>query len=257
MLCFPDSKLENPENGMTPAERQMIILTGIIALATIANVAVFYFESEDASKQTAALASKAGEIVGSMNTALANNRDALSKAFDANRDALKASETQSRASLNASIDISRNDQRSWIVVNALELAAPPIVGGRVHVNMAMINSGKTPGMKIVGGSLIVSRPDITTLNFSDTFQTANPPIAVLAGGETYTAKIESQATIASQAQIEAIAQGTTRLFARGVIRYEDVFMRPHSTHFCGVMSGPQVRTAGARFSFCERGNDIN
>ena len=47
---------------MTPAERQMSILTLLIFLATAANVWVFYLESEDTSRQMKALTDKAGGI---------------------------------------------------------------------------------------------------------------------------------------------------------------------------------------------------
>jgi hypothetical protein len=88
---------------MTPAEKQMSVLTLLIFLATAANVWVFYLESEDTSKKMETLSGKAGEIFGTMNTALSNNQDAIAKAFEANRKAVEASERQSKASLSAAI----------------------------------------------------------------------------------------------------------------------------------------------------------
>src|SRR5258708_31248547 len=67
-----------------PSERWMIVLTGIIAVATGWNVWIFYLESESTGKQIDKLSDKAGGVVDSMNHALADNRDALSKALEAN-----------------------------------------------------------------------------------------------------------------------------------------------------------------------------
>ena len=62
----------------------MVVLTGIIAAATIVNIGIFYLESEDTATQIKKLSEKAGGIVDSMNTALSDNRDAISKAFNFN-----------------------------------------------------------------------------------------------------------------------------------------------------------------------------
>ncbi len=69
----------------------MTRLTAIIAFATAINVIVFYLESESTSKQIDKLTDKAGEIVDSMNTALSDSREAISKAFGENKAALDAS----------------------------------------------------------------------------------------------------------------------------------------------------------------------
>src|ERR1700729_4272516 len=56
-----------------PNSGRMTFLTAIIAVATVINIGVFWYESEDSSKKIETLSNKAGEIVGTMNTALSNN----------------------------------------------------------------------------------------------------------------------------------------------------------------------------------------
>ena len=128
----------------------MIVLTGLIALATIINIWVFYKESEDAGTQTTKLANKAGEIVGTMNTALDNNRDAVSKAFDANRNAVAASEEQSKKALDASITIANNAQRAW-VSSKIEVTSPMnFTGGAAFLPLSieMTNMGHSPAESV-------------------------------------------------------------------------------------------------------------
>jgi hypothetical protein len=130
--------------------RLMIILTAIIAVVTAINVVVFWVESEDAAKQTKILAEKAGGIVTSMDTALSDNRIAISRAFDANGDALKASEAQSKAVLDASITAMRLEQRPWITIS--NLINGPIKrdakGAHLDVSYEVKNSGRTPALNV-------------------------------------------------------------------------------------------------------------
>jgi len=89
------------------SEKWMTWLTAIIAVATVANVIIFWLESEDTSKEIGKLSTKAGEIVGSMNTALSDSRQAISSAFEENKSALDANQKQTKRALDSSIDIAR------------------------------------------------------------------------------------------------------------------------------------------------------
>ena len=60
------------------------------------------------------LSDKAGEIVGTMNTALSDNRTAIGKAFDANKVAVDASTEQGRAVLKESARSAWLDRRPWL-----------------------------------------------------------------------------------------------------------------------------------------------
>src|ERR1700733_8757498 len=65
-------------------ERWMTVLTAIIALATIANVLVFYYESEGSSQDIKTFSDKAGTIVGAIDTAISNSQVAIAGAFHEN-----------------------------------------------------------------------------------------------------------------------------------------------------------------------------
>ncbi len=139
------------ETGRRPSEWFMIFLTFLIACATIVNVWVFYKESEDAGAQTATLANKAAEIVGTMNTALSSNQEAIHKAFENNRLALESSQQQSKRALDASIEVSRREQRAWVGVDTPVTLDYLSVTPRLVVvsHYSVKNFGRGPAYKVM------------------------------------------------------------------------------------------------------------
>ena len=139
----------------------MVVLTAIIALATGANVWIFYLESEDTSKKIGELSTKAGGIVDSMNTALSNSQDAVSKAFKANKDAVDASNLQNQRSVKASLEAAADtnkialqaleaQQRPWITESA-QIGAPidfNVNGANITFLFTFDNVGHTPAEKV-------------------------------------------------------------------------------------------------------------
>jgi hypothetical protein len=127
-----------------PNSGRMTFLTAIIAVATVINIGVFWYESEDSSQKIRVLSEKAGGIVNSMNTALLDNQVAISKAFAANQKAVEAGERQSKSALDASIKAAQINQRAWIGVSrvAMRVAQGQPVEWEVFHN----NSGNTPAL---------------------------------------------------------------------------------------------------------------
>jgi hypothetical protein len=113
----------------------MTFLTAIIAVATIINIAVFWYESEDTSQKIGVLSGKAGEIVGAMNTALSNNRDAVQKAFQANHDAVEASERENGKAVRATLDAADNSNK--IARLALEIQTRPWIEAPEKITSAI------------------------------------------------------------------------------------------------------------------------
>jgi hypothetical protein len=132
-----------PKNRATSPETWMTWLTAIIAAATVANVLIFYLESEDTSKQIGKLTDKASGIVDSMNTALADSRTAISNAFDANRKAVEANRQQSQK-------VFMIEQRPYVVTDLPIFTPAAMVANQdVSVNVTFKNIGKTPAIKVL------------------------------------------------------------------------------------------------------------
>lgn len=156
----------------------MIILTCIIAAATVANVIVFYCESESTSKQIDKLSTKAGGIVEAMNTALGDNRKAIGDAFSQNKAALDATTKQAKSALDANIEAFRSDERPYLIFETAKIISAPSSSGqqatitdfgdwrpdaKFTVAVSIKNVGKTQALdaSVITNMEIVDVPDHT------------------------------------------------------------------------------------------------
>jgi hypothetical protein len=250
---------EDRGRSMTPAEKQMSILTLLIFLATAANVWVFYLESEDSSRKLETLSNKAGEIVGTMNTALSNNQDAVQKAFKANRDAVDASEKQSRKALNASIENARSEQRAWVTVKSCALTREPLVGEGFTVDCRVENTGRTPAVSLTNAIITATFPiPLPTPDWNQMHPSA--PFLLFPGdsgrGVIAAFRVQNQEPLRTQQlqSIEAYRQSINRIWVLIHLAYRDVFGRSHHTDTC------MYRTFGSAlndFLACDSGNEVD
>lgn len=228
----------------------MVVLTGMIVLLTVANIVIFYKESESTGVQIDKLTAKAGLIVDAMNTALKDSRTAIQKAFDENKAALAASTKQGQRALNASIEASRNDQRAWIGVVSISGADFPEtirgVNGRVYLRegetvrfgASIQNSGKSIGRNVIVCVTFDVLPE--NIRFTPRACTAEQqPVSVLQpGGLPVTVWTEGRpiGMRLTHEQIEALRHGDTRCYLYGWITYEDASGRPHMYRFASLLS---------------------
>ena len=226
------------------SDKTMNWLTAIIAAATIANVLIFWLESEDTAKHIRELSTKAGEIVGSMNTALSDSRDAVSKAFSVNKAAVDASNLQNQRSLRATLKSAADtneltkksleiQERPWVGATSINVAEDIAVGRTLSATMSFQNSGKSPAVHVetkfrmntvCGG--FPKRPDYGTL----------PPgsRSILMPGAPPVQSGESRGLIPlDQIVIDALKPTTgCNLYAFGKIAYDDTFGKSHWRHVC-------------------------
>ncbi len=135
----------------------MIWLTAIIAGATILNVVFFVLESNSSTKSVDRLSEKAEGIVGTMNKALSDNRDAIDKAFKENKDSLDAAAERDRKVLAAgerSLRIASEQmelsQRPWLQV-AGRVSGPlyyNVNGANLQIAYIITNTGNTPAVHV-------------------------------------------------------------------------------------------------------------
>ena len=216
------------ETGRRPSEWFMIFLTFLIALATIVNIWVFYKESEDAGTQTMKLANKAAEIVGTMNTALSNNQEAIRKAFEANRLSLESSQQQSKVALDASIKIARTDQKAWVGVKT---ARVNFDNDGPEVEFVFTNGGKTPAIDLHFVFLAYFGPLGTNPPFNEAENDAKGRIVIVPNVDT---AAKARPSVIPKADIDGIKAGIISFFAYGTVWYKDIFEGRRKTTFCGI-----------------------
>jgi hypothetical protein len=145
------------------AEKWMIILTAIIALATIANVFFFVLESTSSTKSVDRLTEEAKGIVGTMDQALSDNRKAISKAFEENKRALDAAAerdskvlTSGEKSIGIAAEQMELSQRPWLRVKA-KVDGPLYYdqhGANLQVDYVVTNTGNSPAVHVRWNALL-------------------------------------------------------------------------------------------------------
>lgn len=230
---------------MESSDKWMIALTAIIAISTVVNVVIFYKESEESARQIGELASKAGGIVDSMNTALSNNQSAIKQAFEANGHALESSQRQSKSALDASIKTARDDQREG--------------GAVMHWDMLMSNSGRSPALNGV------KRVKFRFIKKGEAFDpekeilgTPSSKFGVLQPAGQHVIPGNTDGYV-SQATTDDLISGAQRFYVFGRFDYTDVFDRPHWTKFCMFLDTRLVVLQSGRtgFGVCDFYNDAH
>jgi hypothetical protein len=256
----------------------MIILTGIIAFATVVNVGVFYLASEDSSKQTSRLINEANKIAGSMQETVTQAKNGIGVSI-----------RQNEATLRTATEKSRLEQRAW--VGPIQLIAPEYLaenkkvyvkdGDVVKAGVIIGNSGKTPARKLhVNVQMIILKageklvpkfsnvdiatlphsnaalqpgaqflilPSITSFNFKPPRIQLKPEIKIISEAE-----VSVKDKLFTKTDIDDLASGKNILYMFGLITYEDIFKQPHWTKFCMYLS-----TDLTAFTGCSKYNETD
>jgi hypothetical protein len=230
---------------MKQVEWPMIILTAIIAIATAANVVVYWCESESSSAQTQKLISAANiqACAASKNAQSAASFAASADGINTHtKDAVDKFQRLAKASednISAIRESARLEQRAWISTGI----SLPIIDQQetktIPIKVTLINSGKTFALKtVVSSHATFTNHEITTDEKLKLGAQAGPPdsIALLAPG------------MPSEAPIDISTEDLPRIIKRisgggytyvwGDISYFDVFKRPHTTEYCAYRKEP-------------------
>jgi len=246
----------------------MTFLTAIIAVATAINVWLFYMESESTSKQIDKLTDKAGSIVASMNTALSDNRTAISNAFRENKDALDTNSQQTRRALDASIIASNNTLRPYVYVATLAMRRTVAEGQRMQGEGGVFNAGHTPAIRttVCADLVVLGSAD----NLGDDYPCPSPRNPRGAGSPTHSIAVigpgnppvlvRSPGTTANPGNQPAgtferlISSGALRMYFYGDITYYELLSpkNMHRSQFCGVYE-PVTR----EFNVCEHHTQVD
>lgn len=178
----------------------------------------------------------------------------------ANKNALAATLTQNRDALDQTIEQSRLDQRPWVVTGEFKMDKDlSVSGNEPEITIAEINTGKTPALGVIPqGVIIVTQKEPTPSPnwFSYTSiveSTHTHSRGILAPGATNFSFTLDKRRINAQ-DIADYTANKSGLFLQAIIRYDDVWDRPHWTTVCFFhVSGKPTSEWGA----CEHGNDVD
>jgi hypothetical protein len=245
----------------------MVMLTAIIGVLTLVNVVVAVVEHIRSSSQMDRLVRAAQDMDKSAAAAVQQNKKALEDTLQANKEtlestlaqgkaAMKASAAQNRAVLDASIETSRRDQRAWVTVSVANLSKPLAIGERPIVVLRMINSGKTPALDTAVAGTVVSRKEVSQVEFAQDATGAMQSRMVVGPSTAVSVLLDSSEPVTRQEQIDAVARGPWTLYASGFITYRDVFRVEHRTRFCFKLDAEGIKQGGLVMAACDRGNSL-
>lgn len=256
----------------------MIVLTGLIALATVFQ-AVFLWQSGRQADRTVAAAEGLRKALEdsvettrvNMKADLAQRDAALKQTLEESRKiaqanaeqgqrTLQATIAQAKEAMNASLANAQNDQRAWVgpieVVGANfrdDNNTPVFLkeGERFPVlGVWITNSGRS----IARAFRSIVKADLRRTPFVADYGApkAAGSISVIQPGARAMIKCGTWDYKISARDIEEIRNGTVRLYLFGEMTYDDIWNRPHFTRFCVYLD-----TTMTAFLNCDTYNDAN
>jgi hypothetical protein len=275
----PSSKSESYKNSAPSTARKItwleiallffnagVVIVGIIAL-------VIYSGQLDVMRRTLGEMQRSGvsatdqmwQAVGNLNW----NARAAQEALNESRASNEKSARRSQAASDASIRAMQQDQRPWVTASRFELAYEIEGGKEITVKSFLLNSGKTPALKIVaatsvaisstdrdfpsvlipGKSRWVLAPGVTR-QFIKTEPWTLGPIRIRGRSENSTV----MDILTSPLVMESDPDRPLRLYFYMLLTYEDSLGTDHWTAVCAfhVYGSPLNE-----FVFCDTGNEMD
>jgi hypothetical protein len=222
----------------TLANKLMVITTAIVAFGTLfyAGVAIFQWRlMKESANQTS---SQIDKLI-----------------TESRRISDTSSETanQAKRALDATIENFRLEQRAWVGPTQVETVTKANENQRFKVNVSIVNSGKTPALRYRSTAYLrmidaKGNPELPKEIVNKAMKETS---AVMQPGMTFKVTPEFNKVL-SKADIDDLLAGKSAIYLVGIINYEDVFGRPHSTKICIYLAKDL-----AELKPCSSGNEAN
>jgi|GEM_PF-5929772 len=153
-------------------------------------------------------------------------------------------------------EMNRLDQRPWVTASGGTLLKAPLVGEKVTVMVALLNSGKTPALETRGaGKVFITGAALSQEKFL--FDTSGPEVSRTVVGPTSTTHVLLHTPEPlTEAQFQSMKSGEYQLFCTGFAEYWDISGRPHKTTFCYQLT-LEDWVPGQSLQSCGEGNKVN
>jgi hypothetical protein len=240
-------------SAIRKVEWPMIILTAIIAIATAANVIVYWCESESSSKQTQKLidtakiqANAAGDQADAAQQFSDTAEDINGRMSDA-VDQLTAAAENAKTSIKATQDALQLEQRAWVFISAMQLK-PLVLNDPFTVEYLIKNEGKTPATPRKEGRIFMwISPGRPAGRLDDVAPTPEHRVGVIFPETVYGPSPISSTDNGGQRVVQAgdIASYNAKpptlwIYIYGRLVYTDAFGKGHTTSFCAVSNGTDL-----------------
>lgn len=155
------------------------------------------------------------------------------------------------AVMHQQLENSQLDQRAW--VGPVE-AIMPKAGEKPepHLGVKIMNSGKTPARRLLTKISTQYLPAEAEFAPSYKDNSVKPGVSVIQPGMRINLFSLATLGVMTPQEIDGVRTGRNILYLYGLITYEDIFGRPHSTRFCLYL---QSDLSG--FNACSTYNDAD
>jgi hypothetical protein len=233
----------------------LTILTGCLVLTSF--VASYISKTaSDAAKQSADAAAS-GVLVAQESLKL--NKESVEKTLVEMEAQSKAAQTSAEAAtlqaltnkkaLESSIEISRTDQRAWIVGKGIKFDKDLKAGELNPFYLSIVNAGRTPAqhvrLKYTSHMQIQDKPDIVRTELMKEDLALGP-------GREFQFRLDTVPPRINQADVDALESKTRVLTLFVEISYEDIFKNSHRTGICAFYK-PELKPD---FTLCSSGNYV-
>lgn len=233
---LPQKRIEHepsePKKGMTRAEWYMTVLTAAIAIATIGNVIVFYFESEAAGGQTKTLATYASQQTCAAQRFAKSAGEISTKVGAAEADFANMA-TNSANAIKATQEEMRLDERAWVGVESPNVVINKT--GPIKTEARVIVLGKSPAVGIITEMGMRPFPPGHILELADiVLDQKEIPNGTAVPGSNFPIREtgETPVTPSETEAVQAVLDKKLVIYFFGKVNYRDIFNSPHWTHFC-------------------------
>jgi hypothetical protein len=167
----------------------------------------------------------------SLNEQALKDARAVAKSNDA---ATAESLALTREGLRITREANEVSQRAWLTVKSSTLAKPLAIGEAPTVIVQIVNSGRSPALKVLVSGAVFSRAKLRPEDMAEGAPPGRRPFSrmVIGPDTSTTVPMDSDEPITRQVQIDAIHAGLWRLYTKGFISYRDIFGKARKSRFC-------------------------
>lgn len=224
----------------TALHNKALVLTGVIvAVGTLVYTGAAVFQyclmQQTAKEQYNLMKQTAKENSDQTDKIIAEAKSIATAA----RDSLE----QSKRALDASIEVSRSDQRAWVGMTEVapewrDADGKPLFikeGAHYHVGVTIVNSGRTPALKVRSKMRLWSFPANNKF-VPDYGNVTAQSVGVLPPQGKFIITSLPSLKIINTSDIASLKNGSQILYLYGQIEYEDIFGIQHRTTYCSTLA---------------------
>jgi hypothetical protein len=237
---------------MSLPNQLMFLATLVIAVATVANVAVFIAQSISSSGQTNKLVgyaktqANAASDISDASQQFSDTAEDINERMSEAVDQLTVAATNAKASIRATQDAMRLDQRAWVVVKGI--GPSPEANKQWNLRVVFSDTGKTPAKSFTASCAVEP---------ADSEQAIKWTLSHFDGGSLLVPNDQHFCTLhpfglgkLTQEAADYLTSQSAHNYVYGAAIYQDIFGRWHWLTFCSGM-----RPGAQEWQDCDNGND--